>query len=286
MGQYVHRNAGINPRTKRVISCHECYTTARKKVRDFYGRFSKPGFQAMLDLRRLESYEFEMYREADTVLTLTPQEKEGLLKYDPNLDIDIVPHGVDTEHFTPRSEEMQETAVGFLGNYPHDPNRDATMYFLTDMWPQIKKSVPGIKFHVIGRGPTEDILSLAKEDPDIIVTGQVDDVREYLQRLKVFVSPIRLGKGFRGKLLEAMSMGIPVLSTRLGAEGLAARERENIMLAETPDEFVQKTLELLRDEQLRHKIGSNGRLLVTEKFSWQKGVEILEEVLNKLVQGS
>jgi glycosyltransferase involved in cell wall biosynthesis len=129
-------------------------------------------------------------------------------------------------------------------------------------------------------------LSLAKEDPDIIVTGQVDDVREYLQRLKVFVSPIRLGKGFRGKLLEAMSMGIPVLSTRLGAEGLAARERENIMLAETPDEFVQKTLELLRDEQLRHKIGSNGRLLVTEKFSWQKGVEILEEVLNKLVQGS
>lgn len=286
MGQYIHRNPGLNPRTKRVISCHECYTIARKKVRDFYGRSSRLGFQAMLDLRRLESYEFEMYREADKVLTLTPEERESLLEHNPKMDIEIVPHGVDTEYFIPGPEQAQETAVGFLGNYPHDPNRDAVIHFLTDMWPQIKSSVPGIKFYVIGRGPTEDILSFAKEDPDIIVTGQVDDVREHLQKVMVFVSPIRLGKGFRGKLLEAMSMGIPVLSTRLGAEGLGARERENVMLAETADEFIQRTLELLRDKQLRHKIGSNGRFLVEERFSWQKGVEILEEILQRLVQNN
>jgi glycosyltransferase involved in cell wall biosynthesis len=286
MGQYLHRNAGINPHTKRVISCHECYTTARKKARDFYGRFSKLGFQAMLALRRLESYEFEMYREADKVITLTPQEKKGLLEYEPDLDIDVVPHGVDTEYFAPRSGEMQETAVGFLGNYPHDPNRDAVMYFLTDMWPQIKDSVSGIKFYVIGRGPTSDILSLAKDDPDIIVTGQVDDVREYLQRVRVFVAPIRLGKGFRGKILEAMSMGIPVITTPLGAEGLPARQKENIMLAESPTEFIEGTIELFQDGQLHRKISSNGHRLIEERFSWQKGVEILENMLQKLVQDS
>jgi glycosyltransferase involved in cell wall biosynthesis len=285
MGQYVHRsNPEINPRTKRVISCHECYTIARKKVRDHYGVFSQLGFGAMLDLRGLESYEFEMYRQADKVLTLTPEEKESVLKYDPTLDIEVVPHGVDTDYFIPRSGQVQETAVGFLGNYPHDPNRDAVMYFLTEMWAELKRRVSGIKFYVIGRGPTKDILAAAREDHDIIVTGQVDDVREYLEKVKVFVAPIRLGKGFRGKILEAMAMAIPVVSTRLGAEGIAVRDRDNIMLAESPEEFVRVTEELFQDGELCRRIGLNGRRLAEENYSWGKGVEILEDVLERLVQ--
>ena len=285
MGQYVHRsNPEINPRTKRVISCHECYTIARKKVRDHYGVFSQLGFGAMLDLRGLESYEFEMYRQADKVLTLTPEEKESVLKYDPTLDIEVVPHGVDTDYFIPRSGQVQETAVGFLGNYPHDPNRDAVMYFLTEMWAELKRRVSGIKFYVIGRGPTKDILAAAREDHDIIVTGQVDDVREYLEKVKVFVAPIRLGKGFRGKILEAMAMAIPVVSTRLGAEGIAVRDRDNIMLAESPEEFVRVTEELFQDGELCRRIGLNGRRLAEENYSWEKGVEILEDVLERLVQ--
>ena len=284
MGQYLYRNRGINPRTKRVISCHECYTMARKRVLDLYGPFSKLGLQAMLDLRRLESYEFQMYREADKVLTLTPEERDSLLKYDPALDIDIVPHGVDPEYFVPRLEQLQETAVGFLGNYLHDPNRNAVMYFLTEMWPELKKLIPGIKFYVIGRGPTEDILSAANEDPDIIVTGLVDDVREYLQRVKVFIAPIRLGKGFRGKILEVMAMGIPVVGTRLAADGMSASDQENIMLAETPAEFIEKTINLFQDKQLYQTIRRNSRCLVVENFSWQKGVEMLEIVMQRLVQ--
>jgi glycosyltransferase involved in cell wall biosynthesis len=284
MGQYVHRSPGINPRTKRVISCHECYTIARKKVRDHYGVFSRRGFEAMLNLQRLESYEFEMYRQADKVLTLTPEEKESLLKYDPTLNIEVVPHGVDTEYFVPRSEQAREKAVGFLGNYPHDPNRDAVMYFLTEMWAELKRRVSGIKFYVIGRGPTQDILAAASEDRDIIVTGQVDDVREYLEKVKVFVSPIRLGKGFRGKTLEVMAMGIPVVSTRLGAEGIAVRDRDNIMLAESPEEFVRVTEELFQDGELCRRIGLNGWRLAEENYSWEKGVEILEDVLERLVQ--
>ena len=283
MGQYVYHNNGINSHTKRVISCHECYTIARKKVRDHYGMFSKRGFDAALDLRRLESYEFEMYRQADKVLTLTLQDKESLLKYDSTLDIESVPHGVDTDYFEPRSENVKETSVGFLGNYPHDPNRDAVMFFLAEIWAELKRSIPGIKFYVIGRGPTEDILSAAAEDGDIIVTGRVDDVREYLEKVKVFVAPIRLGKGFRGKILEAMAMGIPVVSTRLGAEGMAVQNRDNVMLAESPQEFIESTEELFQDGELCRKIGLNGRQLVEKNYSWQKGVEILEGVLGGLL---
>lgn len=85
-------------------------------------------------------------------------------------------------------------SVAFLGNCPHHPNRDAVIYFIKDIWPYLKKIVPEIKFHVIGRDPTPDILATAEQDQSIVVTGTVKDVRDYLERAKVLVAPIRLGK--------------------------------------------------------------------------------------------
>jgi glycosyltransferase involved in cell wall biosynthesis len=283
MGQYLYQNPGINPRTKRIISCHECYTIARKKVHDLYGIFSSLGFKALLELYRLEGYEFAMYRDVDKVITLTSQEREGLLGYAPDLDISVIPHGVDTEMFTPVPSDKQEMSVAFVGNYPHDPNRDAVIYFVKEIWPHLKKILPQIKFYVIGRDPTPDILATAERDQNIVVTGTVEDVRDYLKRAKVFVAPIRLGKGFRGKILEAMAMGIPVVSTSLGAEGFPTEDMNNIAIANDPETFVDRVARLLKDDGLHRQIAKNARTLVEKKFSWEKGVEVLEEVLEKVV---
>ena len=239
----------------------------------------------MFELYRLEKYEFSMYRNADKVITLTPQEKDGLLQYASDLDVEVVPHGTDTDYFSPSSEQPAEQALAYLGNYPHDPNRDAIIYFIRDMWPQIKQKSPGIKLYVIGRGPTTDILDEAKKDTDIIVTGKVDDVRDHLKKATVFVAPIRLGKGFRGKTLEAMAMGIPVVTTSLGAEGIEYDEMKNLAIADSAESFIDKTLQLLNDEALRKTIGTNGRKLVVNKYSYHKGVEILEGVLKRTVEG-
>ncbi len=283
MGQYLYQNPGINSRTKRILSCHECYTIARKKVRDVYGIFSTKSLRAMLDLYRLERYEFAMYRDMDKIITLTPEEREESLRYAPDLDIDVVPHGVDTERFTPVPPEEQERSCAFLGNYPHDPNRDAVMYFIKDIWPQLKRTLPDIKFYVIGRSPTPDIVAAAEKDPDIVVTGTVKDVRDYLKKARVFVAPIRLGKGFRGKILEAMAMGIPVVATSLGAEGIPVDDMSNIAVADDVQTFVDRITRLLKDEELYGRVSRNARALVQKKFSWEKGVQILEEVLEKTV---
>ena len=283
MGQYLYQNPGINPRTKRIISSHECYTIARKKVLDLLGLFSIRGFRAALELYRLEAYELAMYRDVDKVITLTPQEREGLLRYAPDLDIDVIPHGVDTEKFSPVSPEQQEMSVAFLGNYPHDPNRDAVIYFIKDIWPYLKNALPGIKFYIIGRHPTPDILTATKRDRDTVVTGTVEDVRDYLRKAKVFVAPIRLGKGFRGKILEAMAMAIPVVTTSLGAEGIPVEDMNNIIIANDPETFVNRVVKLFKDDELYQRISRNSRRLIEEKFSWQKGVEILEGVLEKTV---
>jgi len=283
MGQYLYQNSDINPRTKRIVSCHECYTISRKKVLDLYGIFSIRGFRAMLELYRLEAYEFAMYRDVDKVITLTPEEREGLLRYAPGLDIDVVPHGVDTEKFSPVSPGEQEMSVAFLGNYPHDPNREAVMYFTKEIWPCLKNTLPGIKFYIIGRDPTPDILAAAKRDRDIVVTGTVEDVRDYLGKAKVLVAPIRLGKGFRGKILEAMAMAIPVVTTSLGAEGIPVEDMHNIVIANDPETFVNRVVKLFKNDELYQRISQRSRALVEEKFSWQKGAEILEGVLEKTV---
>lgn len=281
VAQYLYRNpdlAGI----KRVMSVHECYYLARRKVLKVQG-LSGEGFAALLHLKGLKGFEFDMYADADRVLTLTAEGREELLAVRPGLGISVVPHGVDVERFHPGERGGGPPTVMFLGNYPHDPNRDAVIYFGTRVWPQVKRRVPGARFLVVGRGPTEDMLALAAGDPSIVITGQVDDVYPYLRESDAFVCPVRLGGGFRGKVLEAMASGVPVVSTRLGAEGLPARDRENILLADSPGELAEGTIRLLEDRQLAGRIAAGARKLVVEDYSWQRGVEILAEVLQEVV---
>ncbi|MBA7487029.1 hypothetical protein ES707_22591 [subsurface metagenome] len=284
MGQYLYKNYGMNSRTKKVVSCHESYTLARRRALELYGFFSRKGFDSWLNLYRLKQYEFAMYKDADLLLTLTPQERERILKIEPVLRIEVVPHGTDTEWFNPFPESDKEISVAFLGNYPHNSNADAVMFFIREIWPDIKSRFEGIKFYIIGRGPTREILSEAKRDKDIIVTGEVDDVRDHLKKAMVFIAPLRLGYGFRGKILEAMAMGIPVVTTSLGAEGLLVRNMENIIIADQPKQFAGAVVQLFEDRGLYTRVSKNSRTTIEEHFSYRRGAEKLGEVLENLVR--
>jgi glycosyltransferase involved in cell wall biosynthesis len=280
--QYLFRNpdlAGI----KRVMSVHECYYLARRKAWQVQ-RFSREGLSALFYLRGLKRYEFEMYGDADRVLVLTPEGRDELLRFAPGLRVSVVPHGVDVEHFCSSGECAKEDAVMFLGNYPHDPNRDAVAWFAEEMWPLVKKEVPGVKFYVVGKDPTPDLLELARRDPDVVVTGTVEDVRPYFERSKVFVCPVRIGGGFRGKILEAMSMGLPIVTTALGAEGVPAGSGEQMFIEDQPEAFAGRVVELLRDGALCERLGGEARRMAVECFSWEKGVEQLEEVLREVAE--
>lgn len=281
VAQYLYRNPDLSG-IKRVMSVHECYYLARKNAFEVNG-LNRKGITALLYTKGLKKYEFDMYADADKVLTLTPEGKKELLEIRPNLDISVVPHGVDVDSFKPGERPAGPPTVTFLGNYPHDPNRDAVVYFIKSIWPYIKERVPGCRFLVVGRGPTPDMLELGERDPSIEITGQVEDVKPYLMMSDVFVCPVRMGGGFRGKVLEAMAAGLPVVSTELGAEGLPAVDGENILLAEESDEFAAKVVSLLDDKSLGDRIASNARELMEREFSWKHGVEILEELLGEIV---
>jgi len=283
VAQYLYRNPDLAG-MKRVMSVHECYFLARRKAWRVQ-RFSREGLSALCNLKGLRRFEFDMYADADLLLTLTPEGKQELLEIRPDLRIEVVPHGVDVEHFCALGECEREQAVMFLGNYPHDPNRDAVLWFHGQMWPLVKKEVPEARFYVVGKDPTPDLLALAREDPSVVVTGTVEDVRPFFERSKVFVNPVRIGGGFRGKLLEAMSMGLPIVTTSLGAEGVEVRGGEEMIIADAPGEFAAAVARLLRDDGLCGRLGERARRLAEERFSWEKGVERLEDVLRELVEG-
>ncbi len=281
MGQFIHNNPLLPP-VRRIISVHECYYLARLKA----FRHSSLGLGKLkeaINLKGLKKYEFDMYRHADKVLTLTNQDKKKLQDIFPELDISVVPHGVDVEDFSFSEHKGRERSIVFVGNYLHYPNVDAVLYFHQEIWPQIKSQDAEIKFYVVGQGPPPEIQSLSQDDT-VIVTGRVDDVRPYLKKGRVFVCPVRLGGGFRGKILEAMAVGTPVVSSSLGAEGFPAVQRENIIGADNPEEFANGILDLMNDDKLFERIRKQARKLVEEKFAWQKGVEVMQGVLAKMME--
>lgn len=281
MGQFLYNNPWLPP-VRRIISVHECYYLSRLK--DYHHhRLGFKKLQEAINLKGLKKYEFEMYRKVDKILTLTPQDRHELLEISPDLDISVVPHGVNTDEFSYSEPEDTEKSVVFLGNYLHYPNVDAVLFFYNAVWPRLKVNVPDVKFYVVGNAPPREIQAMT-QDENIIVTGKVDDVAPYLRKGRIFVCPVRLGGGFRGKILEAMSVGRPVVSTSLGAAGIPASHGENILIADDPDHFSSGILDLLNKPELYRKISRNARKLVEDRYAWQKGVQILEKVLESMMK--
>jgi polysaccharide biosynthesis protein PslH len=283
MGQYLNVNPYL-PAVRKVISVHQCLTIAGQKALELLG-WSPRAVREWFALKGLQRYEFDMYRSADHILALTAEERFGVLNYAPDLRITVIPSGVDTNYFKPADPAVKERAIVFTGYYTDEPNRDAVMWFSHSVWPRLKAKYPDLTFYVVGPGPKPDMLDLAKKDPRIIVTGEVDDIRPYLARARIFVCPNRLGSGMRGKILQAMASGVPVVSTTLGAEGISIQQGENGFFADTPRIMEQSLDLLLSDPLLQNKVAKRAREMVVERFSWDRGIDLLETVLHEVVGG-
>jgi len=280
MGQFIHNNPLLPP-VRKVISVHECYYLARlKSYRHYNLGINK--LRETINLKGLKNFEFEMYRRADKVLTLTPQGKKELLDISPDLDIAIVPHGVDVEDFAFSPEPEEKKSIVFVGNYLHHPNVDAVLHFHQNIWRLLKALVPDVKLYIVGQAPPPEITGLAS-DKSITVTGRVKEVAPYLRKCRIFICPVRLGGGFRGKILEAMSVGRPVVSTTLGAEGIPVENTKNIIISDDPQSFAGSIADLISDDSLFRDIQKNARALVENNYTWKKGVEVLEKVLQDVI---
>jgi glycosyltransferase involved in cell wall biosynthesis len=166
----------------------------------------------------------------------------------------------------------------------YGPNSDGVLWFYNAVLPLIRRQTPDLQFWVVGSNPPPAIAEL-NEDPNVMVTGFVEDVRPYLADGAVIVVPLRLGSGTRLKILDAWAMEKAIVSTRLGAEGLQATHGEDILLADEPDRFAECVLSLLVDGEKRSRLGKAGRRLAESTYGWSAIAPKLDQVYESLQDG-
>jgi len=156
----------------------------------------------------------------------------------------------------------------FSGSMDWLPNDDAMKYFVREILPKIRASCPEVVLTVVGRKPFPALTALSREDPNIRVTGRVDDVRPFLERAAVYVIPLRIGGGTRLKVFEAMAMEKPVVSTSIGVEGLPVVHGTEVLIADEPDAFADAVVRLLHDSTLARQLGEAAARKVRARFGW------------------
>jgi sugar transferase (PEP-CTERM/EpsH1 system associated) len=204
------------------------------------------------------------------------RDRELSLRLNRRLSVSILPNGTDTEYFQPRLPSNNRT-ISFIGTMCYEPNVDGIHYFFEQVYPHIAGKVEGLQIHVVGHSPIPSVKELALL-PGVVVTGTVPDVRPYFANSALSFVPLRIGGGSRIKILDAMAMGIPVVSTTVGAEGIDCTAGEDIFIADRPEEFAARIVQLLNDPALRQHLGLRGRQLVEQRYSWRVLGEQLEAI--------
>jgi len=193
-----------------------------------------------------------------------------------------IPTGVDVDFYRPGDPAAEGNDLVFTASMDWLPNDDGVRFFVEDVLPRIRRDVPSVKFWAVGRNPSPALQRLAAEHEGVELTGTVDDVRPYIERATVYVVPLRVGGGTRMKIFEAMAMNKAVVSTSIGAEGLPVQDGENILLADDPGEFAGRVVTLLRDRDLRRRLGENGSRMVRERFTWDAVARVFAEICEKV----
>jgi glycosyltransferase involved in cell wall biosynthesis len=239
--------------------------------------FSRKKLEWSIDGLLARHYEAHLYAKFDHVLAVSQKIKENLLACRPSLKVSVIPVGVDI----PEVRKMHAPGKGkhliFMGAMWRPENIDAVLYFHQHILGLIRKVIPEVTFTIAGGNPPEEIRQLARA-PGIRVTGYVEDLLPSYLENDVSIAPMRIAGGIMCKILDAMAAGLPVITTSLGNEGISARKEEEILVADTPEEFAQRTIELLQDEHLRKKISHNGLDFVRRNFSWEGVIGRLENI--------
>ncbi len=200
-------------------------------------------------------------------------------------DITVIPIAVDTDEITPVARHPNADHILHIGTMYWPPNIDGILWFIREIYPQIRAKRPEVIFDVVGARPPQEIVTLGGNGSGINVTGYVPDPTPYRQQAGVMVVPLRAGGGMRVKILEALAQGLPIVSTTLGCEGIAVTHGQDILMADSPAEFAAAVLNLLNEPQFAAQLGRNGRRLAEQVYDYRQVCRPLEAVYHHVKSG-
>jgi sugar transferase (PEP-CTERM/EpsH1 system associated) len=232
-----------------------------------------------LEARKLRSYERKIASRFHHSTVTTQGEKEEFDGLATGIPCTVIPNGVDTSYFSMiTANSHPEPMIAFLGRMDYFPNIDGVCHFAERVFPLVRQKVPHSRFVIIGSDPSRQVRALARI-PGISVTGHVPDVRSYVQDAAVSVAPLRIARGTQNKILESMAMGIPVVATPLAAKGIQAIPERHLLVAEHPEKFAEKVVDLLTKDSLRTRIAAAARQHLQHSHNWPSSLSILDDLL-------
>ena len=244
----------------------------RKSTEVFY---MKP-FLAM-EYRRLKRYENKVFAYFTTKTIISEQDK-NFIPHPQKQNIVVVPNGVDTSYFKPIVHK-KEFDLLFNGNMNYPPNIESVEYLVEKVMPYVWHKFPSTRLLISGASPSKAVMDLASDK--VIVSGWVDDIRINFAKSKMLVAPMQISIGLQNKLLEAMAMQLPCITSSLANNALGAKPNEQILVADNPEQYARHIIDLLQNEAKAKQIAMNGYQFVVNGFNWQSTTAILEKLISR-----
>lgn len=259
------------------------FQQAAKQSRSFFGRF-----MTRFELSRTQKAEGDFVCRFDHVLVTAPSDRHALLELVPlgksPSQVSVLPNGVDLEYFHPNPAFQRESeTIIFSGKMSYHANISMAKYLAEEIMPRIWKARPTVRLYIVGKDPAPAIKKMAR-NPLITVTGTVDDIRPFLWRATVSVTPLLYGAGIQNKILEAMATGTPVVATGRALSALQVQPGKDLLVSDDPDGFSEAVLELIANQHLRKKVSEAGVRYIKACHSWpsiaSQLVDIYQHILD------
>lgn len=228
-----------------------------------------------IETNRLKIFEHEIFDYFDNKTIISDQDRK-LIVHVRNDEIAVIPNGVDFDKFYPMDVPRKFDLI-FTGNMSYPPNVMAAEYLVREIMPLVWKHNPDIKVALVGANPSNRVKVLGSSK--VTVTGFVEDINEYYSSASVFIAPMQIGTGLQNKLLEAMAIQLPCITSTLANNALGATNEENILIADQPEEYSEKINRLLSDRELSQRIAKNGHYFVKSIYNWEATTRKLEEII-------
>ena len=224
---------------------------------------------------RLKRYEHFIFDDFDYTTIISEQDKELIVNIN-NDRIVVVPNGVDYNTYQFKKLDKEFDLI-FTGNMSYPPNVDSVVYLVNEVMPHVWEMKPSIKLVIVGAKPTAKVQRLKSKN--VVVTGWVEDISEYYSKSKVFVAPMQIGTGLQNKLLEAMAMQLPCITSNLANNALRAEPNKSVLIGENPKDYANHIVQLLENNDLYNSIAINGHEFVKNTYTWEGSTSILEKLI-------
>ena len=261
----------------KTIDYQDVFSYGMKRRRDIANFLTRPVYN--MEYKRLCRYEAAIFDDFDVKTIISEPDRE-LIPHPKKDEILIIPNGVDHEYFKPQQQEKRYDIV-FTGNMSYAPNVNAVDYLANEILPIVWKTLPEAKMYIAGATPDPKVKKAASER--IIVSGWLDDIRDAYAQSRVFIAPMRIGTGLQNKLLEAMSMGLPAITSPLANASLGAKPNEEILVGSNAEELAQHIITLLTDKEKAAQIAQAGFDFTNRVYDWGPATEKMESAMKSLL---